>query len=189
MVQFQQKYRVESARLPHWDYAGPGWYYVTICTRDRLCHFGNVMDDRVDLSPIGRIVADEWRKTAEIRAAVALDEWVLMPNHLHGILVIHAAPTVETPRRGVSTVPPSTKGETAQRAVSTANSLGSIVGQFKGACTKRVFAAGLGDFAWQPRYYDHVIRNYNDLTRIREYIVANPLRWELDRDRPANLDM
>jgi putative transposase len=180
MTKFKNKYRVESTRLPGWDYSQPGWYFVTICTRDRLCFFGDVVDGAMRLSPIGEIVAEEWRKTPQIRPNVELDEWIVMPNHVHGIIVITVtAVVVETPRRGVST----TMGGL------TAGSLGAIVGQIKSVCTKRIWAAGYTDFGWQSQFYDRIIRDELTLERVREYIRNNPLKWERDRNNPANVFM
>ena len=127
------------------------------------------------MNNLGNIVEEEWLKTKEIRDIVELDYYVIMPNHLHGILIVK---DVETSRRDVSRVI-----ETGQRPVSTQlkpNSLGSIIGQFKSVCTKRIHKIGLDQFNWQPRFYDHIIRNENDLRRIRTYIKNNPLQWELD---------
>jgi REP element-mobilizing transposase RayT len=179
MTKFQNKYRIESTRLRGWDYSNPGLYFVTIVTRDRFAWFGKIVNGAMVLSPSGEIVAEEWQKTAVIRPAVHLDAWVVMPDHVHGIIIKTAADDgVETPRRGVST---------PRRGVSTVtpnnwqpNSLGSIVNQFKSICTKRIRAAGYTDFAWQSRFYDHIIRNEKSLENIRKYIVNNPTRWDLD---------
>lgn len=85
---FRGKYRIESARLKNWDYAQSGAYFVTICTKNRKCFFGNIAEEKMQLSEIGKIVANEWQKTAEIRKTVELEAWVVMPNHVHGILII-----------------------------------------------------------------------------------------------------
>jgi REP element-mobilizing transposase RayT len=172
----------------------------------------------MQFSPIGKIVAEEGQKTAQIRSYIELDEWVIMPNHLHGIIIIKNQPTpplVETPRWGVSFHPEETfqgetfqeetfqeetfhPEETFQRNVSTTRtgksrlkpkSLGSILGQIKTACTKRIWEAGFDDFNWQDRFYDHIIRDDESLHYIREYILNNPLKWELDKNNPANLYM
>jgi hypothetical protein len=114
MRKHRGRYRPESQRLRDWDYDEPAWYFVTICTHGRRPYFGQVIGGEVDLSAGGKIVAEEWLKTPKIRTHVALDEFVIMPNHLHGILVIEhkalAPPktktppgTEKTPRRGVST--------------------------------------------------------------------------------------
>ena len=121
---------------------------------------------------IGNIVAGEWERTAQIRKNVQLDEWVVMPNHVHGIVVIEE-PSVETTRRVVSTtIKP--------------DSLGSIIGQFKSIATKRARTAGYPDFAWQPRYYDHIIRNDKSLKKIQDYIMRNPAMWEFDKNNSTD---
>ena len=110
MTKFRDRYRVESARLPDWDYRSAGWYFVTACTEDRMPFFDHVADGEMILSPVGEIVAEEWSQTPDVRPNVILDEWIIMPNHLHGIIVIVDTPRpvetpfpAETPRRGVST--------------------------------------------------------------------------------------
>jgi len=165
---YKGKYRVESTRLLGWDYAWAGWYYVTICTYDKACFFGDVVDGSVILSVAGQIVAEEWNKTPQIRANIGLDAWVVMPNHLHGIIIINES--VETSRRDVSTKDGLRSG-----------SLGAVVGQFKSICTKRIRSAGYWDFRWQTRFYDHLIRDDEDLNRIREYIQNNPIQWAMDK--------
>jgi len=182
MPRFKGKFRIESTRLPWWDYTTAGWYFMTVCTQRRKCFFGEVEGKSVRLSPIGGIVAEEWKRTEHIRPNVFLDEWVIMPNHLHGILIIQ--PQRETAPR-----------ETFHRDVSTgknacalkANSLGSIIGQFKSVSTKRIRAAGFSDFAWQPRFYEHIIRNEQSLADIRQYMADNPVKWETDKDNPTFL--
>ncbi len=87
-MKFKEKFRIESARLRFWDYTSPGWYFVTVCTKNKKCFFGDVIDGEMNLSEVGRIVSEEWLKTTIIRSNIMLDEWVVMPNHLHGILVI-----------------------------------------------------------------------------------------------------
>ena len=116
--------------------------------------------------------------------------WCVMPNHVHGIIVITETPNragvvVETSRRGVSTT--TTTAPNAPRL--RAGSLGAIIGQIKSVCTKRIRAAGYADFAWQPRFYDHIIRDDASLHRIRRYIAHNPGGWQQDRNNPANLYM
>lgn len=174
----KKKHRRPSLRHPAWDYAGSGWYFVTICVRDKACLFGEINDEGgVQLGTIGRIVAEEWQKTPTIRPYVSLDEWVIMPSHLHGILIIDDS-CVGAPRRGAPTT---------ERDVSHWRSgcLGAIIGRFKETCTKRIRAMGYDDFAWQRNFYDHVIRNEKDLERIRVYIHENPERWAFDEENPA----
>jgi putative transposase len=178
VVLYQNKYRIDSLRLARFDYSSSGEYFVTICTKHRICHFGDAGSGEIHLSRIGLIVQEEWQNTALIRTNVKLDAFVVMPNHVHGIIVICNS-LVETTRRVVST----TK-TTLQR-----NSLGSIVGQFKSVCTKRIHASGFHDFGWQRGYYDHIIRDETDLERIREYITLNPSRWKADDEFAVNVKM
>ena len=181
-ILFKNKFRIDSSRLKNWDYSIPWWYYVTICTKNMGFWFENVKHNKMILNVAGKIVNEEWRRSKTIRENVDLDYCVIMPNHIHGIIILDS---VETTRWVVS----KNKGEqiindeTSHRLVSTTikpNSLSSIVGQFKSIVTKRVRSSGYKNFAWQPRFYDHIIRNEKDLHRIRTYIQNNPLKWELD---------
>jgi len=202
MALFKNKYRIASARLRGRDYAAAGWYFVTLCTRNRESFFGEIVEADVRLSAIGGIVAEEWQKTPTIRPNVELDEWIVMPNHIHRIIIIK--PVSEESGRDVPVEPLPVERlseerlrgeeETTHRVVSTkarlkSGSLGAIVGQFKSVCTKHIWAAGFPDFYWQPRFFDHIIRNKESLRKIRQYIVTNPVKWELDRDKPADLWM
>jgi len=168
------RYRSDSIRLPWWDYSQAGWYFVTVCTNKRQCVLGEIVEGSVVLSPVGLIVEEEWRRTATVRPNVSLDEFVMMPNHLHGILVINEGPK-KTSHRDVSTKP-NLKS----------NSLGAIIGQFKSVCTKRIRGAGFLQFYWQQRFYEHIIRDERSLESIRQYIVDNPGKWDLDDDNPKN---
>src|SRR3989338_9055167 len=86
---FKNKYRIKSTRLKHWDYSSDGGYFVTICTKNRECVFGDIKNGEMELSIIGKIVSDEWIKTKNIRKNVELDEWVIMPDHFHGIVILN----------------------------------------------------------------------------------------------------
>lgn len=175
MTLFKDRYRVESTRLKGWDYSAAGYYFVTICTRERNCWLGDIVDGVMRLSSAGEIVSAEWQNTAAMRENITLDEWVIMPNHLHGIICI-----VETHcmRLTHQTSQPNTFGP--QR-----NNLSSIVRGFKSASTKRIQQAG-HDFAWQPRFHEEIIRDEKSLAMVREYIRNNPMKWELDKDNPVN---
>jgi len=132
------------------------------------CDFGKIIDQKMQCSEIGQIIAEEWIRTAMIRSNIVLNQWVVMPNHIHGIIQIkNDRYNVETTRRVVST-----------RLLP--NSIGSIIGQFKSKCTKRIRADGYAQFNWQRNYYDHIIRNDKDLAHIREYIANNPQNWDRD---------
>ena len=172
MVYFAKRHHRRSIRLPGYDYSQPGMYFVTICVEEKKCLLGEVIKGEMVVNEYGRIVQEEWYRSVEIRHEVQLDEFVVMPNHLHGIVVLVGA-TGRSPLRLKPGPSP--------------RSLGSFVGGFKSATTTRIndLRGTHGIPLWQRNYYEHVIRNEDDLHRIREYIQTNPLRWELDRENPA----
>ncbi len=147
-------------------------------------------------SGIGVIVTSEWQKTEQIRDNVKLDEWIVMPNHLHGIVVIENADcangSVEThcnaslPQRN-KCPQPKQPTEYHNKFGPQSNNLSAIIRGFKGTTTKQIHQSGFPDFAWQPRFYDRIIRNENELNRVREYIRFNPIKWESDRNNPENI--
>ena len=189
MTLFKNNYRVESARLKGWDYASAGAYFVTFCTASRQPWLGEVSGNDVRLSPLGEIVADEWLRTPLVRPHIELDQWIIMPDHVHGIIVITPVEAsrgvetsrdmIETSRRDVSTIPTTPRLQP--------NSLGAIIGQIKSLCTKRIWAAGFRDFRWQTRFYDRIIRDDQALEHIRAYIVDNPVHWAQDKGRPLDV--
>ena len=184
MALFNERYRIEPARLRGRDYSAPGHYFVTICTRNRRRFFGNVVNGVMHRSAIGEIVAEEWRRTATVRRNVQLDEWIVMPDHLHGIIRIVGPVPSEEP------CPPDAAQRPRRPAARfSPNSLGSMIGQFKSVCTKRIREAGYDDFEWQARFFDHIIRDNDSLISKRTYILENPFRWESEKCYPENLDM
>ena len=187
---FYGTYRVPSARKPGRDYTS-GSYFITICTHERVPWFGAIRDGRVGLSRAGEIVADEWRMTGIIRPYVTLDEWVIMPNHFHGIVMIRSwdvfpCVNVETSRGDVSTPTYETTPIDALSPLTPRlrpRSLGAIVNQFKSVCTKRIRANGFPDFKWQPGYHDRIIRDADAMESVRAYIKNNPAKW-WEKHRP-----
>ena len=133
-------------------------------------YFGDIEKGLIQYSNEGKIVNEEWLKTMQIRPYVVLDEYVVMPNHIHGIITLLKDSEL--------------RHETTHRVVSTnqslkPNSLGSIIGQFKSKCTKRIWKFNNG-FKWQSRFHDRIIRNEKELNTIREYIFTNPIKWSHD---------
>ena len=173
---FKDKYRIQSIRLKHWDYSSCGAYYITICTKNRECFFGDIVDGKMILSNAGGIVYDEWFKTKQLREHVNLDAFVVMPNHIHGIVIIDHKLTVET--HGHASLQ-HTKQHTNKFGPQCKN-LSSMMRGFKGSTTKQIKLIGYHNFKWQPRFYEHIIRNESDMNRIREYIINNPLKWKSD---------
>ncbi len=166
---YKNKFRIETSRLKDWDYSIPWWYYVTICTKDMKCWFGEIKNGKMIYNSFGE-KAIEFFKGIPIHFPITeIDYFVIMPNHVHGIIIIND--TVET-RHGVSLQ--------TQFGKPIKNSLSIIINHFKGAVTRFARKNNIVTFKWQPRFYDHIIRNDNDLHRIRTYIQNNPLKWELD---------
>ena len=162
-----------SFRLPYDDYSQSGVYFVTICVHDRRCMFGEVKDRATFLNELGQLVVSEWLRTPVVRPQAVLDQYVVMPNHVHAMIAI------EDSRRGVSPY---------ARPIfrSPSQTVGAIVRGFKSATTRRIneIRGTAGRMIWQRNYYEHVVRNDNELARIREYIANNPLQWSLDRENP-----
>lgn len=158
-------YRTTTTRLRDWNYASVGWYFVTFCTKDRFCCLGDVETARWDVSRVGRIVNEEIVKTQFIRPYIGIDSWIVMPNHVHMIIEIHA--------EGIGVAEPAGQKKTIP------GSLGQIINQIKGAAAKRIRAFD-SSFAWQPRYYERIIREEEGLNHLRAYIEDNPKRWVED---------
>ena len=166
-----------SIRLKKYDYSVSGAYFVTICTKDKKCLFGEVVNGETILSKEGQIVREEWLETANVRPYVSLDQSVVMPNHFHGVLWIE--------RDGGGTARCAPTVQQFGKAVS--KSLPAIIRGFKSAVTNRinVLRNAPGAPVWQRNFYEHVIRDDESLNRIREYIINNPQRWNLDRENPC----
>ena len=177
MMKYRGQYRIESTRLKGWDYSSAGFYNVTICTKDKHPYFGSIEDGEVKFSSIGEIAERFWIDIPRHFSNVEIDEYVVMPNHVHGIVVIRSIDMsrVETPH--VASLP---EEGSRQFGPLKPGSLSKIIQGYKAAVTRQVRLMGKQDFAWQPRFYDHIIRNDEDLWRIRKYIQDNPIKWELD---------
>jgi putative transposase len=159
-----------SLRLKGYDYPSAGAYYLTVCTQNKECLFGRISKGTMFINEYGDIVADEWSKSSKIRHEIELDEFMVMPNHFHAIVFIHEGDQPVAPTNCL-TGPVS-------------KSIGALMAGFKSSVTKRI--NGLrqtpGVQVWQRNYDEHVIRNENDMTDIREYIHYNVAKWELDED-------
>lgn len=168
---YKNRYRIESARLKGWDYSSPGYYFITICTKNMECLFGNIINEKIVLSEMGKIAEQYWREIPVHFNDIILDEFVVMPNHIHGIISI-----VQTPNPTVQTPNPIVK--TPNLGVSA--NIGIIINQYKRICTIRIRTSNPGIMVWQPRFHDHIIRDENELKRIRQYIINNPVNWKKD---------
>jgi putative transposase len=168
-----EKHHRRSIRLQEFDYKQAGAYFVTICTQNRECFFGVAADGEIQLNDAGRLVQASWRELASRFADVSLDAFVVMPNHIHGIVVlgaqIIASPAAQDKNQGVMNHAPT---------------LGEIVRAYKASSTRRIRSTANANFAWQRNYYEHVIRDEESLNRIRQYILDHPVRWDIDRENP-----
>ena len=171
--------RRRSIRLRQYDYAQPGAYFVTLCTHARECLFGEIVSGEMRLNIYGEIVAEEWKRSAEIRHEVELDVFVVMPNHLHGIVAItddsSAMATTRIENGGVGA-----HGRVPLRRPP--RSLGSFIAGFKSAVTKRIneLRNTPGLAVWQRNYHERIIRDDAELVRVREYVLRNPTHWTED---------
>jgi putative transposase len=180
------KHNRHSNRLKGYDYCSEGMYFVTICIKDwKSSLLGEIVEDRVRLSSVGEIVRDCWRQIPDHFGNARLDEYVIMPNHVHGVVMIEE-PLVGT-RHAVS--PQSKINHLEAFAKPVHGSLSTIMRSFKSAASRKIHEAGHWPFAWQSRFYEHIIRDGKDLDRIREYIRENPLNWEIDEEYPQNIRM
>jgi REP element-mobilizing transposase RayT len=161
------------------DYSKDGAYFVTICAADRRCVFGRIEVGKFVPSLLGRIVEEEWRRSGSIRAELRLDAFTLMPNHLHGIVLI-----------GEGTLAERTWNALPQRGGTRKQSLSSFVQGFKSATTSRAARerATTGESVWQRGFHEHVIRSERRLAIIRRYIAMNPCLWQRDSENPRRLD-
>lgn len=185
----RKKRNRRSIRLRDYDYSSPGEYFITICTQNRECLFGEVVDGEMVLNEFGKIAHDEWLQTEKLRNNVELDVFVIMPNHMHAIFGITAAikkfrqPTVGAYRH-------TPLHETDSKFKSPSKTVGAIVRGYKSTVTKQInqFRKTPGQRVWQRNYYEHIIRNKKSLNRIRKYILNNPALWVDDENHPDNIE-
>jgi putative transposase len=184
MQRDRQTRQRRSIRLQAWDYSWPWWYYVTIVVNDGRTIFGKVVNDEVRLSRFGQVVQEKWLAIPKRYKNVELDNYVVMPNHFHGIVIISDNPVEaihESPlRRDIN---PSHEEYIKRRRRMT---LSKIVGWFKMNSAKQINLEQQtsGRAVWQRGFYDHIIRNDADLHRIRTYMANNPLQWAIDEENP-----
>jgi len=174
---FNSKYRIPSTRLPGWDYGSNGLYYITICTKNRVHYFGNIVNEpnletkaALKMTPIGNVAFENWMAIPLHHPYIELDEFVLMPNHLHGIIFINRP---DKPDWQINQFGPQSQN------------LASAMRGYK-ASVKTYATINEIEFSWQPRYFDRVIRNENEYRNVREYIFNNPRDWLAKGDNEDN---
>ena len=181
MKKYKNKYKIKSARLREYNYGYAGIYFITICTENREHYFGEILNSEIQLSEIGKIAQTEWYKTLEIRPDMnlQLDAFIVMPNHIHGIIIIgeneYNCGDGRDAMHRVSTFSPQRKN------------LASIIRGYKSSVTKQIRVLGFG-FNWQSRFYEHIIQNKNSFKRIQNYIINNPQNWIDDKFNKYNIN-
>ncbi|MCZ2222284.1 MAG: hypothetical protein LC122_01445 [Chitinophagales bacterium] len=177
MAKFKNKYRIEPARLKHFNYGSNAAYYVTICTKNRINYLGSIVTDTnnnpfLQSSTIGVIAEEYWRQIPQHFPFVILDAFTIMPNHLHGIIIINKTDTQNN--IDLQTKQFNTFGVQSQN-------LASIIRAYKSS-VKRYANQHNILFEWQSKYWDRVIRDDIELSNIREYIYNNPQNWLNDKN-------
>jgi len=178
---FQNKYRTGSARLQTWDYRWQGAYFITICTHEKLHYFGEIEDEKMKLSHVG-ILADALWYEIKNRANVELGKYLIMPNHVHGILILGAGDDNAVETTHALSLPGNPNISPGQQRFQHQgkNSISSIVGSYKSALSKHAHRLGF-EFEWQSRFHDHIIRDERSFNLITDYIINNPANWEKDK--------
>ncbi|MBN8574243.1 MAG: transposase [Candidatus Kapabacteria bacterium] len=198
MAKYQNKYRSESARAQWWDYGNEGAYFITICTKNREHFFGEIINGIMHLSHLGVLADVFWHEIPHHSPNVKLGAFVVMPNHIHGILILngnvgtlngnvgtlHATSLRQQQQRPSSlSQPPNpetiTKNQQMANISPQSGTVSAIIRAYKSAVTKHANRLGIEN-GWQPRFHDHIIRNDIEYQRIHNYIVNNPLKWEKD---------
>ncbi|MFW6248509.1 MAG: transposase [Bacteroidota bacterium] len=211
MDKFRNKYRIKSYRMPQWDYSGNGMYFITLVTQNRECNLGEIVNGEMILSAFGKIVNDEWLKSFEIRNELFFDEYIIMPNHVHAIVILdkngieknemngsHGS-HVETHGRASLQSPQSQIELYKKPFVRKPKSISSFMAGFKSAvnskiddyideCNLDMQKYNRNNHFFQSNYHDHIIRNNAEYERIKKYIINNPLKWGADKFNPDKTD-
>ncbi len=204
MTKFQNKYRVESHRKPNWDYSSEAYYFITICCQHQKHYLGKIENHKMILSDYGKIVEKEWHESFALRCELFLDEFIIMPNHLHAIIIFDPVQTHgrasktddEKETHGRASLHHDDFAQTHGRAslpfTRKPKSISSFIAGFKSGTTNKI-----DDFIdemelpikkfnrnnkfWHPNYHDHIIRNEGAYLNIKNYIINNPAKWEEDK--------
>lgn len=189
---FRNKYRIPSSRLQNWDYGANGAYFITICTQDRECYFGEIVEAQFIASELGVLAEKYWLEIPKHFPYAELGNFVIMPNHVHGILIIDKnalvckSESVETrliaslPQMNISDTTNKTGGFAGDKNPMLQDNISRIIRWYKGRCSfemRKLHA----DFDWQSRFHDHIIRNEKSFETIQNYIANNPSNWNEDK--------
>jgi len=178
-----------SIRMKGYDYSQAGQYFITICVQDRACLFGKIENGKMILNEYGKIAHNEWMRTPEIRPNVEIGEFIIMPNHMHGIIHIMCQGVLNScANRGELNSPlfaishsPNIRGVCNTPLISPSQTIGAIVRGYKSAVTKQLGLLNLNQQIWQRNYYENIINNDQSYQNISNYIVNNPAKWNGDK--------
>ena len=204
-AKFQNKYRIEPNRWQNWDYSAPGYYFITICTHEREAIFGKIVNGEMILSEYGEIVKTEFVKMAQYNQRATIDEWVIMPNHVHCIIALgdyvekihefsHSDVAIEEIHEFSYPDESYNSGDTTEkihefslrdtdtkqyRRLRRKMLIPILLGKFQMQTSKQIniLRNSAGQKTWQPNYHDHVIRDDAEYNRIQQYIINNPSKW------------
>ena len=183
-----KNFKRHSIRLQEYDYSSAGPYYVTICIQNRFCLLGEISQADVELNGAGLMVYNQWLELPARFQNIKLDEFIVMPNHFHGIIVLN-----ETAGASLVDAQPN---DNKEAGIKPAPTLGDIIGAFK-SITTNIYIKGVNGNKWesfpgklwQRNYFERVIRDENEMNRIREYIRNNPIKWAYDENNPKKLEI
>ena len=177
-----------SIRLKGYDYSQSGLYFITICIQNRECLLGKIEQGLINLNQAGQMVQQMWQQLPQRFSSIQIDEFVVMPNHLHGIIAISMVNMVSNNQSQAQDLKQIQPLQTSKSV-----KLGDIIGAFKSITThqyiqgvKQYHWQGFTGKLWQRNYYEHIIRDQASLNNIREYIINNPLKWEDDHENPTH---
>jgi len=175
LIFMQSSLNRHTNRLKYYDYSSPGAYFISVCTYKRKPKFGEIINSKMIHNSFGKIAEEEWLKTFTLRPYLIIDEYVIMPNHLHAIIWI------SEPKEGTARRAP-----TNEFSKPVAKSLSSVIRSYKAAVTKHYTELYIArsEPVWQRGYYEHVIRKVESLDKIRQYIANNPANWAIDKENP-----
>ena len=189
MTLFNNRFRSEPNRWQWWDYSAPGSYFITVCILDKHPLLGQIIDGEMHLSECGAIVAKQFPLIAEYHPRVRLDEWVIMPDHIHCIITLGDYQQPQPPYQPQQSPDPPTPDEIKQyRKMRRRMIIPMVIGKFKMQTSKQInlLMNTPGQKNWQHDYHDHVIRNSTEYWQIKQYIINNPRKWWDNRDNNGN---
>jgi putative transposase len=191
-----ERYRRRSIRLKGFDYSRSGCFFITVCTKDRECFLGEVSECKMNLNEIGKMSDRIWHEIPEHFPNAEMDQLVVMPNHLHGIVKIleqNKSKGADTERGLMNQTPTLQRSSdcdySSDQWIMMKNpemKLGKIIRYFKAKSVLEIRKKVGNSFCWQRNYFEHIIRDENELSRIRKYIRENPVNWPVDEDNPVS---